>query len=161
MNQRDLALYVSAFLPQDLAAGNVLGRWISLANYNHIEFIVHKAAGASGEPPTLTFEQAQDSAGTGAKALNFPQYSQQNAADITTLTGYTNVTQTPTNTVTPAAGNTQSLTMVEFDAQNLDVTNNYKFVRARIPDVGTTAQLAGCIARLSEARGGSTVNPFV
>jgi hypothetical protein len=163
MNQRDISQYSPAFTPADASAANVVGPWFSLKNFNHIEFILNKAAGASGEPPTYTFEQAQDAAGTGAKALNFPQYSIKNAADLSAVTaGYTNVAVSPVaNTITPAAGNTQNLLVVEFDAQNLDVANGFSFARVRIPDVGATAQLVSGIVRQSESRYlATTQNPY-
>lgn len=162
MNQRSLRRYVALMLPQDAAAGNVISPWISFKNFNHIEFLLIKGAGASGEPPTVTFEQAKDASGTGAKALNFPQYSILNAADITAVTAYTDVAVSPVaNTITPAAGNTQVMVMVEFDAANLDVVNGFGFVRVRIPDVGATAQLVAAIAVLSEGRYSPDANPFV
>lgn len=163
MNKIGEAQYSPGFVPGDLAAAGTTGKWFSMKNFNHIEFIIVKSAGAAGEIPTFTFLQATSAAGAGSKALNFPQYAIKDNADLTTvITGPTKVAVTPpANTLAPAAGNTQSVIVVEFDAQNLDVTNGFEWCSVTVNDVGTTAQLAACIVRQSECRfDPMTANPY-
>jgi hypothetical protein len=146
------AQYVIGILPGDMAAGALNGDWVSLKNFNHVEVVFFKAAGAAGEIPTFTFEQATNVAGAGAKALNFTRAVVKDGADQTVIGAPTEVTQASGNTYAPAAGNTQTIGVVEFDAQHLDVQNGFDCLRVRVNDVGVTAQLVGVLYRLSESR---------
>ena len=79
--------------------------------------------------------------GTGAKALNFTDVYVKNGADLQAIGEFTLVTQASGNTYAPAAGNTQLLAVgIEVNAEDLDVDAGFDCVRARINDVGTTAQ---------------------
>ncbi len=140
------------FVPSDLAAAAQSGDWVSLKNYDHVAVIVSKAAGAVGEIPTLTIQQAQDVAGTGAKAINFTRIDVKNGADLFAIGQFTKVTQAAGNTYAPAAGNTQLLAVVEFEGFELDKANGFDCIRATFADVGVTAQLASVLYLLGEAR---------
>ena len=139
-------------MPLDLAAAAQAGDWVSLKNFHHLAIVLLKAAGAAGEIPTITVEQAQDVAGTGAKALNFTDVYVKNGADLQAIGEFTLVTQASGNTYAPAAGNTQLLAVIEVNAEDLDVDAGFDCVRARINDVGTTAQLGALLYLVGPAR---------
>jgi hypothetical protein len=138
------AQIAAGFVPVDMAAGANNGDWISLKDYNHLTILFYKAAGASGEPPTITVQQATDNAGAGAKALNFTEVWTKNNADVQTVGQFTKVTQAAANTYALAAGNTQAIVAIEIDGDMLDVDGGFDHVRATVADVGITAQV-GCI----------------
>ena len=152
MNLLDRLQIVSGVVPVNLATGANDGDWVSLKNFNHLVVIVHKGAGANGEPPTLTMEQAKDVSGTSAKALTFTKANVKNGADLTAIGQFTEVTQAAAGTYALAAGDTQAVIVVEFDAQDLDVANGFDCVRARIADVGSTSQIGMILYLLSEPR---------
>jgi hypothetical protein len=153
MMKRGEAQYVAGTVPVNLAAAAQTGDWVSLKNFNHIEIIIMKAAGGNGEPATFTFEQASDVAGTGAKALNFQELSVKDGADMTAIGAPTLTSPAAGNTYVQSVGDTQSLIVVEFDAQHLDVNNGFDCLRVRAGDVGSTAQWCSVLYRLSEPRG--------
>jgi hypothetical protein len=140
------------FVPSDLAAAAQSGDWVSLKNFHHVAIVIQKAAGAVGEVPTVTVEQAQDVAGTGAKALNFTDVYTKVGADLQAIGQFTRVEQALGNTYAPAAGNTQLLAVIEVNAEDLDVDGGFDCVRARFNDVGTTAQLCALLYVLGPAR---------
>lgn len=142
----------AGFVPIDLAAAAQAGDWVSLKNFRHLAIVIVKAAGAVGEIPTVTVEQAQAVAGTGAKALNFTDVYVKNGADLQTIGEFTKVTQASGNTYAPAAGNTQLLAVIEFNAEDLDVDGGFDCVRARFNDVGATAQLGALLYVLGVPR---------
>ena len=150
MDKKDDSVYVGAMVPQDTASAALNSDWVSMKYFNHAEIIIVKAAGAVGEAPTITLKQATAIAGTGSKALNFTSYTRRTAADITSTSIPTKTTQAATNALTLAAGNTQEVIVIEFDAQNLDAHNGFNCFRVEFGDVGTTAQLAAVVVRLSE-----------
>lgn len=142
------------FLPVDLAVAGASSDWVSLKLYDHCTFVFFGAVGAAGEPPTLTLQQAQDVAGTGAKALNFTRINVKQAAVNLQGTGqFTKVTQAAANTYTSAAnGDKAKLWILEIEAQDLDKINGFDCVRVTIADVGATAQLAAALFLLSGSR---------
>jgi hypothetical protein len=144
----------SGFVPLDLAAAAQTGDWVSLAQFRHCAVLIHKAAGAATEPATVTVEQALDATGGSAKALNFTRADVKKGADLQTIGTFTKITQTAANTLAldGTAGNTQVLALIEFNDEDLDVENGFKFLRAKFADVGTTAQLATILYLLDGAR---------
>jgi LysM repeat protein len=152
VDKRDDSFYHAIMVPTNLAAGAVAGNWLSLENANHVEFIINKAAGATGEAPTFTFVQATDGSGTGSKALNIPggKYTRKTGADVDAVALPTLVEAAAGNTIVLAAGDTEEVVVVEFDAQNLDINNGFRFIGITIADPGTTAQYCSILARFSE-----------
>lgn len=150
----EIAQIAEGFLPVDMAAAANNGDYVSVANFKHIAVVHFGAVGAAGEPPTLTIQQATSAAGGGVKALNFTRVDVKQAA--TNLQGtaqFTTVTQAAGNTYTSASnGDKARLWVVEFDADELDVDNGFKFIRATIADVGATAQLGCVLYILTEPR---------
>ena len=150
------AQIAAGFLPVDLSTGTASlreGDWVSLENFNHIAIVLYKDGGTAGDDVTLTVEQATDASGTGAKALNFTTVARKQAADLFTVGQWAKATQPAGNTYTDADSAEQELLwVVEFDADELDVANGYRFVRATVNDVGANAQLGCLFYILTEAR---------
>jgi hypothetical protein len=149
-----------ALMSKDLSAQAWTSAWALLKLFNHVAIHILKAAGASGEPPTFTFQQGKTVSGNNAKALNFTKYKIRDAADVTTVGTFTETAVASTNTITPAAGNTQEHIVVEFDAQDLDFQNGFNAFNVSIADVGSTAQLCSIMYEFSEPRYSSNVSPI-
>lgn len=147
---------VSGFVPVDMSAGANDGDWIILDKFRHVAIIFFKAAGTAGDDPTLTLEQATDVAGAGAKALNFTDIYRKQGAALTSIGQWTKTTQTASATFTDAtSAEVQAIWVVEFDASDLDVANDFVAIRARVADVGAAAQVGALLYVLSEARYGA------
>jgi len=147
---------VSGFVPVDLQTGPNDGDWIILDKYRHVAVIFFKAAGTAGDDPTLTLEQATDVAGTGAKALTFTDLYRKQGAALTAIGQWTKTTQAASATFTDAtSAEVQALWVVEFNASDLDVDNDFVAIRARVADVGAAAQVGALLYVLSEARYGA------
>lgn len=103
-------------------------------------------------------EQASDVAGTGAKALTFTDVHTKQGT-LTSVGTWTKVTQSAAATYTDAtSAEAQAIWVVEFDAMDLDVGNDFVAIRGRVADVGTNAQI-GCMFYLAgEPRYGSTAD---
>lgn len=138
---------VAGWVPLDLQTART-GDWLSLKNAKAVDILVIKGQGTDGDDPTLTFEQAQAVAGTGAKNLAvISEYweKEENAANLEATGAWTRVTQTAAATVSPGDPSAQSAAMYLFhiEADQLDVDNGFDCVRVSCSDVGTNAQL-GC-----------------
>ena len=106
--------------PSSQAAGSLTTGWISMANVRTILAIV--ATGALGASATVdaNLTQAQDAAGTGAKAIT--------GKAITTITG---------------AGGVQAL--INLQAHELDVNNGYQFVELTLTVGVAASETAGFV----------------
>lgn len=143
---------VSAFVPINMATGANTADWVSMDKYERCIVLLHKGAGANGEPPTITISQAKDNAGGSTKGLNFTAIWTQLATDVTTLAAWTAVTQAAASTYAPAAGDTQGLIAIEIEAATLDRANSFNFIQASVGDVGATSQIGGVLYILGDAR---------
>lgn len=143
----------AGFVPVNLATAANAGDWVSLKHYGHVAIVFFKAAGAAGEDPTITVEQATAVAGTGNKALNFTTIHVKQGADLAAIGQFTKVTQSAGNTYTHTdAAEAQAIWVIEFDAADLDVANGYDCVQASVGDVGATAQVGALLYILSRPR---------
>lgn len=150
----------AGIIPVNLATAANDGDWVSLKNYGHVAIVVFKGAGTAGEDPVLTCRQAQDVAGTGAKALTFTRIDAKVGADLFTVGTFTVVTQAAGNTYTDAvSAEAQAIFVVEFDADELDIKNGFDCVQVQIPDVGAGAQIGGALYILTEPKYGQQVTP--
>lgn len=140
------ARIAAGFVPVDMqtaTAADRTGDWVSLENFNRIAVVLYKAAGTADDDVTLTIEQAQDAAGTGAKALDFTEVAVKQGSDLAAVGRWTAVTQAAGNTYTDAdSAEAQAIWVVEFPADRLDA--GFTFVRGSVGDVGSNAQL-GCV----------------
>jgi len=134
---------VEGFKPVDLQDGANSGDYVSLQNYKGCAVVFMSAVGTAADDPTLTIQQASDVAGTGVKALNFTVIARKQAAtDLSAVGQWTRTTQTAANTYTEATSAEQdSIWVVDFDADELDVDNDFDCIRATVADVGSNEQL--------------------
>lgn len=146
---------VGAFAPLDLQTARD-GDYISLKNAGGVDVLIYKGAGTDGDDPSISFQQAQAVAGTGAKDLaTIAEYWEKEAATDLTGTGtWTRVTQTASATVAPGDPSAQYAAMYLFsiDADELDVDNGFDCIRVRIADTGTNAQLGTAVYILRDLR---------
>lgn len=135
---------VSGVVPLDLQTART-GDYVSLKNWGHLTVVVFKAAGTDNDDPTFTFNQATAVAGTGAKGLNVTEYMEKEGT-LTSVTGWTRVTQTAASTVSPGdpSAQSQAIYVFEFDSSDLDADGSFDCVSVDTSDVGTNAQL-GCV----------------
>lgn len=145
---------VMALTPVNLATGANTGVWLNMANVNGMNFIVPKGIGASGEPVVITFEQAKDSSGTGAKAIDIKFVAYKVAAS-TTIAAATDIwvpvtSIDPDNPVSSYTGTSQgdkeAVYGFFFRQQDLDTNNGFTYIRIKIADVGATAQIGAVLA---------------
>ncbi len=143
---------VSGFVPVDMQAGANTGDWVSVENFNHVAIVFFKAAGTAGDDPTITVSQATDAAGTSSKALNFTRiYTKQGT--LSSVANFTLTTQSAANTYTDAtSAEVQAIWVVEFDADDLDVSSGFTHVQASVADVGSNAQVGACLYLATEPR---------
>ncbi len=128
---------IPAFGPVDTDGAAQNGPWVSMENYRRCAIVLRSAAWAGGNA-AVTLEQAQDAAGTGAKALSFDKYYQVfNAAD------------TPEDAVSEVAvsNDTYNFTganqvhVIEIRAADLDINNGFTFLRVQTASPGANADL--------------------
>ena len=146
-----------AFNPALLNAAANTGDYVSLENAHSVVFVFASGVGTAGDDPTVSFFQAKDVAGTGAKALNPPTNStfvKQAATNHTTTGQFSDGSGSiSTNTWSNVTAAEQVvLLVVEVMADELDVDNGFDCVRMDVADVGTNAQPGwGCyILRMKE-----------
>lgn len=159
----EAAQVVMAFPPVDMSAAANNGDWVSLKNYDRCTILLIKAAGTAGDDPVFTLRQAQDVAGTGAKALNFTRIDSK--VGVQTGIGlFTTTAQAAANTYTDlVSAEAQAIIAVEVQAADLDVQNGFDCLQLQIPDIGANAQL-GCglyILRNPRYAGGSLPSAIV
>ena len=144
--------FVSGFVPVDMSAGANTGDYVNVKNYERFGVLLFKAAGTAGDDPTLTITQATDNTGAGAKALTFTTVHTKQGT-LTSVGTWTEVTQSAANTYTDAtSAEVQAVWFVEFQAEDLDVNNDFDHIRASVGDIGTNAQVGAMLYVLSEPR---------
>ena len=109
-------------------------KWVSVADAGGVAFVCYLAA-AAGDTYTLT--QAQDSAGTGAKACAVITDYHTSTGDGTD--GWTRRTQAAASTVTTATAATQNAMVVEVEGTQLD--DGFGYVRLASTGAGLVTAL--------------------
>ncbi len=148
---------VGAFRPVDMSAGANTGDWVSLKNFKHVAVVFHSAIGTAGDDPTLTILQATDVSGASSKALNIATtkaYKKQAATNLLAVGQWSSASaDLSTNTWTNTdSAEQETLVVVEFDSDELDVDGGFDCIRASVADVGTNAQLGACYYILCDPR---------
>lgn len=135
-------------LPKDITGAAQVGDYVSLKNYDHCTIIIQQGAWAGGTP-AVTLEQATDVANSlsDSKTLAFTKRW--------TKVGVTGTTFVETAVVSntfnlPAVANT--INVLEIDAQDLDVTNGFDCLTAKVASPSTNADLLSITYLLSGAR---------
>lgn len=109
-------------------------KWVSLSDAGGVAFVCYLAA-AAGDTYTLT--QAQDSAGTGAKAL--PVITEYHTSTGDGTDTWTRRTQAAAGTVVTAAAATQNAMVVEVEGTQLD--DGFSHVRLASTGAGAVTAL--------------------
>lgn len=146
-----------ALSPVDLAAAAANSLYANIANVNKaLLLVVFIRAGAAGENVTINLQQAQDSSGTGAKALNIREVFFKRGATTFATAPNTNdkfvrSPSTPNNRETAittyatatdrVAATNDFMCVIRICPADLDGANNFRYVRAQFTDPGATAQL--------------------
>lgn len=133
----EAAKVVKAFGPVDTTGAGQDGAWVSLAQFRRCAVMLSTGAWAGGNA-AVTLEQAQDAAGTGAKALAFDKYVE-----------VFNAANTPDDVAAEVAvsSNTYNLTgankvhVIEVRSGDLDINNGFRFIRVRTASPGANADL--------------------
>ena len=141
-----------AFMPQNLAAGANTGAWVSLKEYYRCAVVFIGAAGAAGQPPTVTLQQSQDISGSSPKALNFTDIRVKEGTSLTAVGQFTAVAQAAANTFTETYGNGRAIWVIDISAEDLDISNGYHAIQASVADVGSTPQYGCCMYVLHAPR---------
>ncbi len=146
---------VQAAPPALLDAGATTGDYVSLKNHGRIGILFLGGVGTAGDDPTVSFFQATDVSGTGAKDLDpidgkvwKKQAATSHAAVGVWTDAFSDVTD---NDITNATGAEQVCSWwVEFEASDLDVANDFDCVRVDVDDPGTNAQPGAVIYILGD-----------
>jgi len=130
---------VSCFVPIDTTGAGQDGDWVNLKHFRKLVGIIQQGAWAGGTP-AVTFQQASDNAGTGAKALDIEYYYQgtHGTDDAYAKTAISSDTFNLPNTA-------NTITMVEIHAQDLDINNGFTHVRMRVASPGANADLISAL----------------
>ncbi len=126
----ELVAVAAVINPASLATGNTDSAWISMAQFQRLMAVV--TTGVLGASATLdiSFRQATDSSGTGAKAVTGKAATQ----------------------IVKATGDNKQV-LVNLAGQELDVEGGFSFVSLRLA-VGTAASIAGAVVLGSQTRYG-------
>jgi hypothetical protein len=137
---------IPAFQPSDLQTART-GDYVSLKHWGRCSVVLYKGAGTAGDDPVLTFQQAQDVAGTGVKNLANITYrfQKQAATDLSGTGTWTKVTQIASQTVTlnNTSAEEAGMYVCEIGTEELDLANGFDCLRVSVADTGANAQL-GC-----------------
>ena len=134
---------VAGFVPLDLQTQRD-AQWVEVNPGQRLLIVFYKGSGTDGDDPVVTVQQAQDSAGTGAKAFNFTELWSKQAVNVQTAGAFQELTFPATNTYTNTDAHQQLIWVVEVDGDDLDVANGFGYARMTLNDTGTNAQL-GCV----------------
>lgn len=142
----DFAQIASMIVPVNLATGANDGDWINMRDFHRCAVVVIAAAGSAANDITLTAQQASDNAGTGAKALTFTRVDVKQGASLAAIGQFTEVTQAAGETYTSATnGEEQLIYVLDFDHDDLDITNDFDHIRVNIAQAGA-AKVGAAIA---------------
>lgn len=122
--------------------------YVSLKNYGHLTVVIGVTNGSTVTGCAVTLNQATLVNGTGAKALAFKKvFSNVDLAASDTIAE----TAVTSNTFTTATTNSKKLLyVIEIDASNLDMDNNFDCVNVGIANAANTTLAVTYI--LSQAR---------
>lgn len=137
---------VPALLPKDITGAAQEGDWVSVKHWRRCLTVLQQGAWAGGTP-AVTFEQATDAAGTGAKAL---AYSER--WDATALTDDTPARTAVASDTSNLANAANGLMMVEHHQQDLDVAGGFTHLRVKVATPGANADLLAAFYLLGDGR---------
>ena len=150
------------------AAGAVVGKWVSMRD--HRAMMGYLFSGAGGADIVVTLEQARDAAGAGAKVLNIthvaakvaatggPTFVAGNDAWVRDLVDARVDDAAPVASYTVVgSGVNEAIVEVLIRSQDLDVNNDYDYVR-----INATASGTSCLAyvMLNQNHSPVTISPL-
>ena len=123
-----------------------------MQNVDGMNCLLIKGIGAAGENPIISLEQAQDSAGTGAKALTLRKVATKigtptlvAASDVFAEVASIDRDNPAANYTVPSSGDKEAVVLAYVLQQDLDVNNGFTHIRLNCSDVGATSQLGTLI----------------
>ena len=141
---------VECNVPVDLGTA-ITGDYVSLENYDRCLCVFWSGVGTAGDDPTISFFQASDVAGTGAKDLNpvTGQVFKKQAATSLASTGTwsSGDAEISANDIVGDGTSAEEdlIYLVEFKASDLDTENAFNCLRMDVGDVGSNAQLGAVL----------------
>ena len=141
----------SGFVPVDTQTGTgPTSDYVSLKNAGGVTVVFFKAAGTANDDPVLLFQQATVVAGTDVKDLAVVTEYAMKQGTLTSVTGWTRVTQTASATVTLNATSAegQGIYVFEVEADQLDVDNGFDCLMVDVADTGAAGAQLGCLLYL-------------
>lgn len=138
--------FVWAAEPKNYTGAANTKLYVNMALYNHLTIIIQVGAWAGGTA-AVTLAQANTQAGGSSKALAFNlafQWAATSASDVYTKTAVVS------DTFNISVANT--INIIEVEAQDLDLTNNFNYVSVAIASPGGNNDLYGVIYYLSQPR---------
>lgn len=140
---------VNALVPvADAFAGTKYTDIINMKDFNHIQFIIQKAAGATGTS-TITVEACDDVSGSNVSAVPFKYQA------CTTGDTFGALTDAAATGFATTAGADQ-LYKIEVDADAL-AASGYGYIRLKAVEVVNDPVLGGIVAILTEPRYGREI----
>jgi len=140
--------------PVDLSAAAKDGRWVSMKDLVGMNVLLIAGIGTAGDDPVINLQQATDSSGTGAKTLNIYDLvykigsTQIDAADDAwvrdTAIDRDNSVASWSSATIAGAENTLLVNCYVLP-QDLDVANDFAYIRLQVADVGANAQLGAIL----------------
>lgn len=136
----------SGFAVIDLATGANAGDVVHMDYWGECLVLLVKEAGAAGEPPIITVEQAQEIGGT-PKALTVRGgYGYvKKGADLLAIGTWTKTAMTTANTLNLTAGDNQAIAAMHIQASDLDMANGYNCIKVSVAKTGATGGQLGVL----------------
>lgn len=129
-------------------------RYVSLRDYDHLTVLISVKNATTVTGSAITLKQATAVAATGEKALAFTTYWRN--IDTATSDIFAEATATSNTFTTDSTDSKNLLYVLEVDAADLDVQNNFDCVRVGTGNA-TAATLTVAYILSSNARGGRYV----
>lgn len=146
--------FETAVAPKDITGAAQVGDWISLRNYSHATIVLIQGAWAGGTP-AVTLSQALDVTGATPKALSF----NRRWSKIGLGAGSTFASLAVTSDTFNLSAIANTITIIEVDGDDLDVTNGYDCLAVNVASPGANADLLTVLYVLSGARYSQAVMP--
>ncbi len=142
---------VLAWEPADLNSSGATGDYINIAKYERVLFVAQLGDGTAGNDVDFTVKQAKDASGTDVKdcdCLITGRIYSQLAADYATqaaLTEWTEETQATADAKWSDATNGEKVGLVclEIHAEDLDVDNDFDWIRVDASDPSASKVVGG------------------
>lgn len=131
---------VTLLQPQSVSNSAKTTLWVSFRNWKRLQIVIliGANAGTSTNHVAVTLKQAQDSSGTGSKALSFDQYyvgTISQSLDTLTATTVTN------DTFNVIAGTANQIYLIELLDTQLDLNNGFQWVQVNLAASGEAAAI--------------------